>query len=474
VCLPVFFDPPGSIPQLIFGLMTSFLTFGIYMFWGPYIRDTDDRLAQLCQVQIFFVLLSSVALRYGPQHASASVSHDVLLCIVTVVPTTLYMVLTSPGRFLFSRLYQASHVLIMRGKRSQWKAQTDKEQDRASEAVQANIASMHEKIAEDSELWASSGAGLKQEEHKRRRSHRMADNELQDLKEPPPSHRGISAASRIESDQCRSPAAHMHVHRQPNQGQSKRDLLAAHKEMVQCKRNTGAAGTAQSHTVSTGNTPADRAMRREQSTALSPHRRVRGTQDEVQPALLPAPRASILARMLCRSRLSSVCQEESSLPTRPSRLQLARFSRDRGGCGMRSSRASRAPASLWNRLAAHKEVIRNRDAAKGALACTESSIAQPERSQQCPQLCEASVEPSSFMPLGWMRSRRVQSYTTGPPHERRRSSLGLYEASLEPSSYLPLAIGGTSAGGTGVTPSSVTNGSNTTVPMSMDMDDMEA
>ena len=30
VCLPVFFQPSGSISQLVFGLMVCFLTFGVY------------------------------------------------------------------------------------------------------------------------------------------------------------------------------------------------------------------------------------------------------------------------------------------------------------------------------------------------------------------------------------------------------------------------------------------------------------
>lgn len=50
VCLPVFFQPSGSVSQLIFGLMVCFLTFGVHMMYNPYIVTDDDRLAQLCQV----------------------------------------------------------------------------------------------------------------------------------------------------------------------------------------------------------------------------------------------------------------------------------------------------------------------------------------------------------------------------------------------------------------------------------------
>ena len=63
VCMPVFFDPDGSSSQLIFGLMICFLTFGMFMLWSPYISDDDDRVAQLCQVQIFFSLLASLLLK---------------------------------------------------------------------------------------------------------------------------------------------------------------------------------------------------------------------------------------------------------------------------------------------------------------------------------------------------------------------------------------------------------------------------
>eukprot|EP00966_Prymnesium_polylepis_P132014 3053002-Prymnesium_polylepis.2 len=60
VGLPVFFDPPGSEPQLVFGLMSSFVIFGAYSYWQPYVDALDDRLPTLCQAQIFFALLAAV------------------------------------------------------------------------------------------------------------------------------------------------------------------------------------------------------------------------------------------------------------------------------------------------------------------------------------------------------------------------------------------------------------------------------
>ena len=70
VGMPVFFDM-GSIAQLVFGLMVCFLSFGTYMMLAPYANDSDDRLAQLCQMQIFFTLISSMMLRWDDLNAAA-------------------------------------------------------------------------------------------------------------------------------------------------------------------------------------------------------------------------------------------------------------------------------------------------------------------------------------------------------------------------------------------------------------------
>ena len=57
--MPVWFEM-GSTAQLTFGLLISFFCFGAYTYWGPYAKEEDDKLAQLCQAQIFFALLSSM------------------------------------------------------------------------------------------------------------------------------------------------------------------------------------------------------------------------------------------------------------------------------------------------------------------------------------------------------------------------------------------------------------------------------
>ena len=63
VGMPVFFEV-GSVSQLTFALLVCFISFGLYMMFSPYADDSDDRLAQLCQMQIFFSLVSSLLLKW--------------------------------------------------------------------------------------------------------------------------------------------------------------------------------------------------------------------------------------------------------------------------------------------------------------------------------------------------------------------------------------------------------------------------
>ena len=59
------------------------------MLFAPYVQAEDDRLAQLCQAQIFFSLLSSIALKYDPATLSNATNIDTLLSISTFVPLAL-------------------------------------------------------------------------------------------------------------------------------------------------------------------------------------------------------------------------------------------------------------------------------------------------------------------------------------------------------------------------------------------------
>ena len=61
---------------------TSQCTFGAYMMYAPFIDDGDDLLSQICQLQIFFSLLSSIILKTNPN----SPAMGVLLPILIGVP----------------------------------------------------------------------------------------------------------------------------------------------------------------------------------------------------------------------------------------------------------------------------------------------------------------------------------------------------------------------------------------------------
>ena len=96
-CLPVFFQPSGSASQLLFGLMVCFMCFGAYVHFDPFEDRGNDAVARLCQVQIFFSLLSSVALSFSDDENAGSYI-DVLLVMLWFLPVTLAVVLESPLR----------------------------------------------------------------------------------------------------------------------------------------------------------------------------------------------------------------------------------------------------------------------------------------------------------------------------------------------------------------------------------------
>ena len=83
--IPVFFTP-GSMPQLILGLMICFLSFGGYMMLSPFVKDKHDYVAQICQVQIFFALLSSVVLNSNPTPAEKQLMGVILISLQAVPP----------------------------------------------------------------------------------------------------------------------------------------------------------------------------------------------------------------------------------------------------------------------------------------------------------------------------------------------------------------------------------------------------
>ena len=66
------------------------------MLYAPYVEDGDDYLAQLCQVQIFFALLSSVALQFDAATRLEASNMDVLLTTLTFIVLALAVVLETP------------------------------------------------------------------------------------------------------------------------------------------------------------------------------------------------------------------------------------------------------------------------------------------------------------------------------------------------------------------------------------------
>ena len=101
VCMPVFF-PIGSVSQLIFGLLVCFITFGAYSTFEPYQEKKNNQLALLAQGQIFFSLLSSIALKFDSFNVTSNQNMDVLLTILMVMPFSLFFILETPlGKLLY-------------------------------------------------------------------------------------------------------------------------------------------------------------------------------------------------------------------------------------------------------------------------------------------------------------------------------------------------------------------------------------
>ena len=81
--LPIFFDP-GSSTQLITGLLVCFISFGMYASYEPYVEKSDDQLSKVCQVSLFFSLVSSIALKV--ESDSSTEALGVVLVFTLMVP----------------------------------------------------------------------------------------------------------------------------------------------------------------------------------------------------------------------------------------------------------------------------------------------------------------------------------------------------------------------------------------------------
>ena len=75
--------------QLIIGLLVCLISACLYSKFAPYIEDDDDTLSQVCQVSLFFALISCIALRLEPTSSSDTIAWflvgGLLLPLVVVV-----------------------------------------------------------------------------------------------------------------------------------------------------------------------------------------------------------------------------------------------------------------------------------------------------------------------------------------------------------------------------------------------------
>ena len=94
VGIAVAFDP-GSLAQATYGLVVCFFCFGLYALCSPYVDRGEDRLAQLCQILIFVVLLSSIVLRADRGEETGN-GLDILLTVMTALPMVAAVFLETP------------------------------------------------------------------------------------------------------------------------------------------------------------------------------------------------------------------------------------------------------------------------------------------------------------------------------------------------------------------------------------------
>lgn len=89
---PIFFQM-GSASQLVVGLLVCFISSSLNATYSPYIDEDDGRLAELCQLSLFFVLVSTIALRMEGQTSADTLG--ILLVVTLFVPPAFAFLLHS-------------------------------------------------------------------------------------------------------------------------------------------------------------------------------------------------------------------------------------------------------------------------------------------------------------------------------------------------------------------------------------------
>jgi pyruvate/2-oxoglutarate dehydrogenase complex dihydrolipoamide acyltransferase (E2) component len=82
----------GSASQLIVGLLVCFISSMLCATYSPYVDKDDGRLAELSQLSLFFVIVSTIALRMEEGESSAEII-DVLLVVLLAVPAVVAILL---------------------------------------------------------------------------------------------------------------------------------------------------------------------------------------------------------------------------------------------------------------------------------------------------------------------------------------------------------------------------------------------
>jgi hypothetical protein len=98
VGFPVFFVD-DSLEQLMIGLVVCFVSVAVFSWFKPYREPSDNTLQMLCQVGIFFALLSKIILDHPDMTDTQSSVLGVLLVVLVLIPLviTLLHALLDPG-----------------------------------------------------------------------------------------------------------------------------------------------------------------------------------------------------------------------------------------------------------------------------------------------------------------------------------------------------------------------------------------